>query len=657
MRMTRTKRSWTHRLALVLGALVALSSLHGQAIAEDPIPIRSKPDRKGIVRLGVLTDIKGLDPARAEDDPSRLIILNAYDQLFRYHHLKRPFVLEPCLARAMPEVSEDRLVWTIRLRENVRFADDPCFPGGKGRVCTASDVVFAFRRTLDASGPTPGSWLFEHHVKGAKAFLQASKALKPDPKRTKFEGLGVPRIEGFEVVDVTTLRIHLTRPYPALPYVLASSYGSIYPPEAIRHYGAEFAKHIVTTGPYVMDGAFAKTQVHLKRNPSYREDLYPTDGIEEDTPRDFLEDAGQRLPLNERVFVSKYKDENIAWAAFEAGELDQARVPRSEAFYYIVEPVTFALRPAWAARGVRLHRESELEVHYTAFNMENPVYGHPAGERGKAIRRAICLARDDTWSIQRMHLGMVEPIQGPLIREFEEYDPWFSNSWKRQEGETLDDALELARETLAEAGMANGEGVPVLRMQVLDFPWMREPFAALKKRMASIGLRFKAEYIAWPELRKRIKAKTADMWDISWRLDYPDAENLLQLFYGPYGPSPNDSNYSNPKFDELYERALLLPAGDDRTILYREMQDIVAEDCVYRWRYRPQHLSVVQPWLHNWRLNGIAPRQFAYLRAHTLDRRGILMRWAKQKAEGNAPQKPPAKDAADKPTDDAGGGE
>jgi ABC-type transport system substrate-binding protein len=603
-----------HTALLRFTALLCLLLIWGEGASA------ADRDGEGILRLAALSEIDSLDPIMSDANGSRMCVLNIYDQLFRYHYLKRPFELEPSLAAAMPSVSKDRLTWTIKLRGEIRYADDPCFPGGKGRTICAADVVFCLKRVMDVGAGSKGSWLLLHRLEGMDEFLEASKSVKADPKRAAYtKEAGYPEVSGLEVVDPLTVRIKLKRPWPALPWVLAMSYGSIYPPEAVAHHGAEFAKHPVTTGPYLVQSYPSGRRLMLKRNPSYREDRYPSEGGEGDEETGILADAGAKLPLNAFVTVTAAPDPMKRWLRFAAGDLDYCRVPR-DAMWSVVEPKTFALLPASVKRGYALHDGQRLEVNYEAFNMRNPVFGQKAGARGRAIRRAICLAADDEWSIQWLYGGMATPMQGPLLPEHPEYDSFFRNQWMRQPDEPKEDTLELARDILKEAGMEGGKGIPPLRRQVLDHESSRKRFARFQKDTEAIGLRFRPEFVSWEELRARIKAGTADMWTTSWILDHPDAENLLQLFYGPHAGDPNDSRYANPEFDKLYERALLLPPGDERAMLYQEMQEIVVEDCVYRWRFRERQLHVTQPWFSNWRGNDIAPRFFAYCRSDTAAR-------------------------------------
>ena len=67
----------------------------------------------------------------------------------------------------------------------------------------------------------------------------------------------------------------------------------------------------------------------------------------------------------------------------------------------------------------------------------------------------------------------------------------------------------------------------------------------------------------------------------SWTMDYPDAENTVQLFFGPNGaPGTNTANYNNEEFNRLYRASASMPASPKRTALYRKMNKIVMDDCV-----------------------------------------------------------------------------
>ena len=66
----------------------------------------------------------------------------------------------------------------------------------------------------------------------------------------------------------------------------------------------------------------------------------------------------------------------------------------------------------------------------------------------------------------------------------------------------------------------------------------------------------------------------------SWTMDYPDAENTVQLFFGPNSaPGSNAANYDNKEFNRLYRASSTMEPSPMRTALYRNMNRLVLEDC------------------------------------------------------------------------------
>ncbi|VEB43415.1 Uncharacterised protein [Chromobacterium violaceum] len=55
------------------------------------------------------------------------VIENIFEPLLKYDYLARPLKMKPNTAAAMPEISADGRVYTIRIRPGIYFADDPVF--------------------------------------------------------------------------------------------------------------------------------------------------------------------------------------------------------------------------------------------------------------------------------------------------------------------------------------------------------------------------------------------------------------------------------------------------------------------------------------------------------------------------------------------------
>jgi ABC-type transport system substrate-binding protein len=66
----------------------------------------------------------------------------------------------------------------------------------------------------------------------------------------------------------------------------------------------------------------------------------------------------------------------------------------------------------------------------------------------------------------------------------------------------------------------------------------------------------------------------------AWTMDYPDAENTMQLFFGPNAaPGSNTANYNNEEFNRLYRASTTMQPSPLRTAMYRSMNRLVIDDC------------------------------------------------------------------------------
>ena len=107
-----------------------------------------------------------LDPTQAANVYANHVVVNAYDTLYAYKYLARPYQLKPNLAADFPTVSADGLTYTIRIKQGVRFIDDPCFPDGRGRELVAEDLVYSIKRQFDPKNQPQGAWLWQGRIAG-----------------------------------------------------------------------------------------------------------------------------------------------------------------------------------------------------------------------------------------------------------------------------------------------------------------------------------------------------------------------------------------------------------------------------------------------------------------------------------------------------------
>ena len=207
-------------------------------------------------------EARSLDPQYAYDQMSQIIEELVQDRLLQYNAMKTdPYELEPCMLAAMPEKTveaDGSVTYLCRLKPDIHFHDDPCFPGGKGREVLTSDVLYAFQRICDPAVLCPVVETFEAHVIGMREAYDHAK----DAGRFDYDH---DRISGFETIDPHTFKLHLISPYPQILYWMAMYFTSPVAREGVAYYDGKphpdgphgstiihppFAFHPVGTGPF-----------------------------------------------------------------------------------------------------------------------------------------------------------------------------------------------------------------------------------------------------------------------------------------------------------------------------------------------------------------------------------------------------------------------
>jgi ABC-type transport system substrate-binding protein len=535
--------------------------------------------------FGSTDRIRGFDPVTSSDVYAVAAINKVNEGLYEFDYLVRPYRVHPQLAETMPEISADRLTYTIRLKKGVRFSDDPCFLGGKGRELVAEDFVYSWKRLADTRNRSPRYFSLEGRIVGLDEFRDKSVKEKVSYDET---------VEGLRALDRYTLRIRLKAPYPQLISVTTQAETFPVPREAVEFYGGEFLNHAVGVGPFIVkDWRWHNYRIEFIRNPNYHGDTYPTEGEPSDKKNGLLDDAGKPVPLLDRVTEYIIADDSTAWLKFLAGDLAMSAISRDN--FSAVINQAHALTPMLKARGIRLDRSPELSTFYIGFNMEDPVVGP-----NKKLRQALACALDHNTFV-RFYNDRVLPAKGIIPPGLAGYDP------KALMAYPFD--LDRARRLIAEAGYPGGRDPKTGQRLVLrfDLPQAndsqeRQSTDLLSSFFAQIGVEVQPIYNNWPEFLKKVERKQCQMYRLGWIIPYPDAINFFDLFYGPNAsPGPNDSNYKSTEFDKLFERVRVMEDSPERTELYRQMEALVIADSPYIFLTHPLSYRLLQPWMKNYK--------------------------------------------------------
>ena len=513
-----------------------------------------------------------LDPVNAATVYANHIVVNIYDTLFRYKYLARPYQIVPNLAEAMPQVSDDGLTYTIQIKKGVHFSDDPSFVDGIGRELIAEDMVYSLKRHFDVKNRSQGSWLWDGKIVGLNEW--------------KDEGSDYSKvIEGFKAISSHTLQIVLKEPYPQLIHTFAQGYSAVIPHEAVQHYGREISVHPVGSGPFKMARYEAGNYALMVRNIKYRQEPIDLDfeGYEEELHKPYGIDTieGKSPPLVDALKIDFIKESASRWASFTKGnEINFTGVPVEQVDQILSQKKPkLVLTPEIDAKYHMFHTIEAGFVH-TDFNMRDPLIGYsddPEREkRNKSLRCAIRSAFDWQERNDVFYSGIAVIYPGIIPPVVPEFDAELSDISTLR---NVDEAKRLMLE-----GGWNADNVPTLVYGGVASVQTRQFYEQFRGWMKDIGFPEDKvvfdSYASFGDFNKAVKEAKVMIVGMGWGLDYPDAQNTLQLFYGPYGsPGSNNANYNNPEYNRLYKITSTMQPSDERTEMYRSMNRMVIDEC------------------------------------------------------------------------------
>ncbi len=475
-------------------------------------------DEKDIFRLNLSSGtLESVDPAYAKDLYSMWVVHMAYNTLFE---TDEQLHLKPSLARGW-EVSEDGLRYTIHLRTDVYFHNNPLFEGGRGRKMTASDVVYSFNRIIDPSVASSGAWIFNDRV------------AEKDP---------------FTAVNDSVLQIRLRAPFMPLPQILSMPYCSVVPHEVVDHWGKDFRAHPCGTGPFRLHYWEEGSALVLHRNEHYWE----------------TDHEGKQLPYIDAVQISFADNKATEFLMFLQGHLDFVN-GIDGSFKDLLLTREGILRPEFTSR-FKLNVNTYLNTEYIGFltDSTSPLL---AGNtlRNPKVRQAMNLAIDRKKIATYFRNGVALPATSGFIPPGM---PGHDSSGQYGYDYNPQRALQL----LKEAGYPRGKGLTPVTILSPDNYLDIVNFAVTQ--LQDIGIPARAEAIQPNILRQQMSRSQALMFRAQWIADYPDAETYLAFFNSHFPAPPNYTRFNNPLFDTWYDRSMNEP-DTTRWSLYRQMDSLV----------------------------------------------------------------------------------
>ncbi|MBS1561355.1 MAG: ABC transporter substrate-binding protein [Bacteroidetes bacterium] len=556
---------------VVVLVLAAVSGCRRSAIPEHHVRMaKGGKAYGGTYRINMLRGSpSALDPVRVSSKLADDICLQIFDRLITFDSL---LGVQGELATRW-EISEDGTEYVFHLRTDVRFHDDVCFPQGRGRRLTAHDMVYSLVRACDPTQKTLSFWAFQDRVLGASRFhrdRELGRATRPP--------------EGIVAPDDSTLVITLERPFAPFLLTLASGFGCAVPHEAVEHYGEEFFRHPVGSGPFMFREWREDQQITLVRNPNYWQH----------------DEAGNRLPFLDGVRIEFIKDDNVQFAAFKQGLLEECFTIPTEVFPLLVDASTGNLRAPSSA--FALQRTPALCTWFVdCLCTEAPF-------NDRRVRRALSMSID-------RHRLVKFVLQGqPFAAATHGITPPVLLDYPIDSVRGLGFDPDRARAELAQAGFPNGRGFPEVTLTIYSEPRLKQTAEALQQMWREqLGITMKIRVLQFAQFLQEAEAGRLQLWGTRWYGDYPDAETFLGLFNGavvptdPHGASyPNSTRYNDPTVTQYLMAGVGEPDRERRHTMYRKAESLVAEDSPALLLFYEMHYRLLQSYVRDTPLDPMA---------------------------------------------------
>jgi ABC-type oligopeptide transport system substrate-binding subunit/DNA-binding SARP family transcriptional activator len=461
-----------------------------------------------------------LDPAGVADTDTVAIV----SQLFTGLVEQTPDMdIVPGVARAW-DILQDGHAYKFYLRDDAVWTD--------GTAVSAADFEYAWKRALDPVTRSPAAHLL-YAIAGAQAYHKGDVT---DPHCVRVTAL-----------DATTLMVELEEPTSYFLNLLAAYVAYPVPKHAVERWGDEWhtPDHLVTNGPFALDGWLPNESLDLVRNPHY---------------------TGRFAGNVDRVELSLLSDQHANLARYEDNALDVFcvwRLPTTD-----VEEVRQRHAGEYISRSL-------LSITYLGFDATRPPFDD------LRVRRAFALATNRDALVNLALRGYDFPATGGLIP---------SGLPGHVPGIALRYDPEQARRLLAEAGYPEGRGFPTVEALTTHMGPEVEFLRAHWHQVLGVDITWKkyGQLIAPDDL----SALAPKIFRLGWMADYPDPDSFLRAC-----PHIHATGWRNEGYERLVREARRMRDQADRLRLYQHADRIlIREAAIVPLTYCRSH-NLVKPWV------------------------------------------------------------
>lgn len=543
--MSKRSSWWAALLVLVAALTVTLSNCTPQTTSGTGDSSTASPNASMLV-FGAVSDPATLESGNVTDAYSGYVQQQIYDRLLDF----KPGTTEliPALVTEW-SASDDRLTWTFKLRQGVKFHDGTDF--------NAEAVRANIARWWNPDDPLG----FRDAGKTFEIWTQLFGG---------FQGTEESLLQEFRVIDDETIAFVLKQPFAAFPAAIAAGYFGISSPTAIEKAGADYgipSAGAIGTGPFKFVEWRSGDRVVLERNLDYWQ---------------------EGLPKSEQLIFRTVKDSSSRLAELRTGAIDFSENFSPEQLNEIRNDPN-----------LKELRRPSFNVGYLALN---PSY-EPLSQ--KAVRQAIAMAINKK--------ALVEAFWAGLAVTDAHFTPPAMKQYQDQSLTDYEYNPAKAKQMLAEAGYPNGFDLELWYSPITGtvFPTPKPIAESWAADLTEIGIRVTLNTKDWAAyLADRNKPPGYQAFMLAWGGDYGDPDNFYYTHFGP-GATTDIGNWKNDRVFQLLDQARSEEDENQRIQMYTEVDRILFDEALRLPIVHSEPLLVQRANLIGWTPSPLGTESFA----------------------------------------------
>lgn len=452
-----------------------------------------------------------------------------------------PAAAESCTASA------DGLTYTCKVRTGLKYSD--------GQPLTAKNFEYSWKRLFDPRVPNKQYSFVAYDIAGAEE-LDSTPVTDTAKIEELMGSIGIKATSDTEIVFT------LKQKAAYFPYILTLWTGWPGRQDLIEAGGEDWTtdatgKYYIGNGPFVLK-EYSETGFRMEANPNYR--------------------GGQ--PKIKEIRGVYINDSAVSFQAYKKGELDVVGVAPEDL-------ATVKADPELQADYIEVAGSCNF---YIGFNTQKPPFDNVK------VRQAFAQAFDRADYVNNVQQGL-----GDVALSFVPPDrPGHDADLKLYEFNA-----EAAKAALADAGFANGAGLPEIKLTYSSSPrnktrmeWVQNQ---VKKNLGIDLVLDPVESKAYTGLVKD-PATTPQVFFLGWCQDYPDPQNWLTLVFHSES-TVTHVGWKNEEYDTLTRQADAEPDQAKRLEMYSKAQEILVREAPAVFLFWDKNPYLVKPYIKGMKEN------------------------------------------------------